>query len=395
MKLNASISIASNTIGSPTGYGQQGLLLAERLIKAGAKISNLSNYGLEGNISTLKVGKHEIPHYPRGFAIYSEDVLGLWHSHFLQSAPNENNAILGLYDVWVWNDMKYDGKLLAWTPLDHVTLPPAVAAFLRKPNVTAITMAPHGQRQLTENGIESVMIPHVIDSKQYKPTTEIAGKSARDYIGIDDSDFLVSMVAANKANGGFFHRKAFAENLLAFSIFAKDKPDVKLYLHTEPSAVYGGFNLPNLLQAVGVDLDRVIFPEPVQHRIGYPQEALCGLYTASDVFLACSYGEGFGVPQIEAQACGTRIITSNFAASADLASPDSWLIGGQPFWDEKQAAFFMIPHIPQIMQALNEAYEQRGDWHNKSEQALEFAKQFDADTVFAEKWLPFLQGVFE
>lgn len=367
-------------------------MLTERLLKHGAKVANLSNYGLEGNISTLKVGEHEIPHYPRGFALYSEDVLDVWHRHHLAQAPNKNNAIIGLYDVWVWNSMKYDGPLIAWTPLDHVTLPPAVAAFLRKPNVTTVAMSQHGVRQLTENDIESTYIPHMIDTTVYKPTFEIDGKPGKEFIGIKETDFLVGMVAANKANGGFFHRKAFAENLLAFSIFAKDKPDVKLYLHTEPSAIYGGFNLPLLIQSVGIELDRVIFPDPVVHRLGYSQEALAGLYTACDVVLSASYGEGFGVPQVEAQGCGTPIITSNFAASADLASEDSWKVQGQPFWDEKQTSFFMIPHIPSISQALEEAYlRPRG----KSETAVKFASQFEADTVFEQGWLPFLQRFFK
>jgi glycosyltransferase involved in cell wall biosynthesis len=390
-KLDMTLSLASNTIGSPTGYGMQGQLLAERLLKHGAKVANLSNYGLEGNISTLKFGKHEIPHYPRGFALYSEDVLGLWHQHHLAQAPNKKNAIIGLYDVWVWNNMQYDGKFFAWVPLDHITLPPAVAAFLRKPNVTAIAMSPHGVRQLAENGIASFYIPHSVDTSVYKPTPTIEGKPGKEYIGIQPDDFLVGMVAANKANGGFFHRKAFAENLLAFSIFAKDKPDVKLYLHTEPSAVYGGFNLPMLLQSVGIELDRVIFPDPVLHRIGYPPEVISGLYTAFDVFLSVSYGEGFGVPTIEAQACGSPVITSNFAASQDLASEDSWKVNGQPFWDEKQAAFFMIPQVKEIVDALEAAYSRpRG----KSEKAVEFAKQFDADKVFEEGWLKFLTEAF-
>jgi hypothetical protein len=82
------------------------------------------------------------------------------------------------------------------------------------------------------------------------------------------------------------------------------------------------------------------------------------------------------------------VITSNFAASKDLASEDSWKIDGQPFWDEAQGSFFQIPNVNRIVVALNEAYEgERG----RSQKAIDFAKQFDADLIWETKWLPFFR----
>jgi hypothetical protein len=95
---------------------------------------------------------------------------------------------------------------------------------------------------------------------------------------------------------------------------------------------------------------------------------------------------------VEAQACGTRVITSNFAASADLASPDSWKVEGQAFWDEPQASFFMIPSVNGIVAALDKAYNaERGT----SQQAIDFAKQFDVEKVWNENWMPFLRELYK
>jgi glycosyltransferase involved in cell wall biosynthesis len=207
---------------------------------------------------------------------------------------------------------------------------------------------------------------------------------------VPDDAFLVGIVAANKANGQI-HRKAFAENLLAFALHLKKHPDSYLYIHTDPSKAYGGFDLALLFRMVGIPKENVILPDLVQMRTGYPAEALAAFYTAFDVLLSTSYGEGFGVPTVEAQACGTRVITSNFAASQDLASEDSWKVDGQPFWDEAQASFFEIPSLNGIVKALDEAYEKRGH----SEASVEFAKQFDVDHVFNWYWLPFLKGLFK
>jgi hypothetical protein len=75
----------------------------------------------------------------------------------------------------------------------------------------------------------------------------------------------------------------------------------------------------------------------------------------------------------------------------DLASEDSWKIDGQPFWDEAQASFFQIPSLNGIIKALGEAYEKRGH----SDEAVEFAKQFDVETVWENHWMPFLKELFK
>lgn len=384
-KLKGAVSIASNSIGSSTGYGVQGQQLAEKLLKHGVHVANLSNYGLEGRIDAIRTKFGEVRHYPRGQTIYSDDVMAHWHNDFAKDFPNLPNVLFTLYDVWVLNNVKYDGKIVSWVPLDHVTLPPLVAKFLLRQNVIPVTMSPHGQRQLEENGIDSVYIPHAVDTKVFKPTTHYKGQPMREFLQVPEDAFLVSMVQANKANGQI-HRKALAEQFLAFGMFRRENPNSFLYLHMEPNKVYGGFDLPRLLKACGLDQSCVIIADADQLRVGYPQEFLAALYTASDALLACSYGEGFGVPVIEAQACGTRVITSGFAATQDLASEDSWLVGGQPFWDEAQGAFFSIPLVQSILEALVEATKAPKE---KSQKAIDFAKQFDVDVVWDKYWLPF------
>jgi glycosyltransferase involved in cell wall biosynthesis len=385
-KLNGVVSLATNTIGSPTGYGIQSQYLAERLLKHGVKVSNLSNYGLEGRIDKIRTKHGDVAHYPRGFKLYSDDVMDKWHLHFANQFPNLKNVLFTLYDVWVYNDLKYDGDIVSWVPLDHVTLPPQVRKFLLRTNVTPVTMSPHGQRQLQNAGIDSTYIPHAIDTKVFKPTHEAFGMPTRKYLDVPEDGFLVSMVQANKAGGNGIHRKAIAEQLFAFAMFREQHPNSYLYLHMEPSKVFGGFNLPVLLKSVGLDESVVRIADSETLRIGYPPEFLAAVYTASDVLLGVSYGEGFGVPVVEAQACGTRVITSGFAATQDLASPDSWLVGGQPFWDENQSSFFSIPFTQSIVEALGMAYKmERGT----SQVAIDFAKQFDVETVWRDYWLPF------
>lgn len=387
MTTYGAFSIASNSPGSPTGYGVQALLLAERLKREGHDVAALSNYGLEGSMSELDTKYGKIPHYPRGYTLYSGDVLEMHHKHFL-AGREVPNKIITLYDAWVYTDVPNIDKLdfWSWTPVDHITVPPKVLKWAKRDNVKTIAMSPFGQREFEKNGVDAAYIPHAVNTNQYKPTETIDGVPAREYMGLKD-EFLVGMVSANKANGSI-HRKAFAENLLAFAIFKQSHPDAVLYIHAEPSKVFGGFNLPVLLKAVGLGPNDVLFPDPVKLRYGYSPEEMAGIFSTMDVLLHASYGEGFGVPAIEAQACGTRVIGSNWAATPDVVGEDSWLVDGQPFWDEAQTSFFQIPLIPSLVNALSEAYKaDRG----ASSTAIEFAKQFDANTVYDQYWKPFIQ----
>lgn len=390
-KLKGALSVASNSYGIPTGYGVQTEMLIDRLTRHGIKAACLSNFGLEGRIETIKTPYGNVPHYPKGFKQYSQDVIPVWHEDFMSKHRSLKGALFTLYDQWVYNELDFDGDILAWTPLDHVTLPPSVLKFLLKKNVHPITMSPHGQRQLEKAGIESTYIPHSIDTKVMKPTYKTFGVPTREYLQVPEDAFLVSIVQANKANG-LVHRKAVAEQLLAFAMFRERHPDAYLYLHMEPSNAYGGFNIPTLLRACGLTDEYVRILNSDVNRVGYPTDFLAAVYTASDVMLQCSYGEGFGVPVVEAQACGTRVITSGWAATQDLAGEDSWLVDGQPFWDEPQQAFYHIPSIPSIVNALELAYvEPRGE----SKTAIEFAKQFDVERVWNWYWMPFLREFYK
>lgn len=388
---NLAVAIASNSPGMPTGYGVQTELLTNNLLHAGAKVASFSNYGLEGSISSIKTPFGEMAHYPKGLTTYSDDVMPHHYNHFQTANPGKKHVLITLYDVWVYKNPALDEiPIHSWVPLDHVTMPPGVERWLRKDNVTPIAMSPFGQREMESKGIESIYIPHSINTKLYKPTDKIQGKPTREFMGIGEDDFLVGIVAANKANGQL-HRKAFAENLMAFALFVKEHPTAKIYIHAEPSKAYGGFDLGSLVKAVGIPQENVLFPNPVDLRYGFSSAHMAALFSTMDVLLSTSYGEGFGVPTVEAQACGTRVITSNWAASADLASEDSFLIDGQPFWDEPQQSWFMIPKIPSILQALKQAKEKP----RHSEASMKFAAEFDNKNVWDNYWMPYLKTVAE
>jgi hypothetical protein len=388
------ILFVSNAPWASTGYGQQTKQVTSRLLNTGYPTAVACLYGLEANSTIYPTENGPLYCYPRGADTYSNDVIPAHAYDWFNQDPEAKKLIITLFDVWVFKGDKWqDWPVASWVPIDHTPVPPEVAQWCQKDFVTPIAMSKYGQEALRKVGIESVYIPHAIETI-FEPTEEIKNTqgetiTSRQLMGIPEDAFVVGMNAANK--GIYPNRKAFGENLLAFSMFSQGKDDVYLYLHSDAQGSLGGIKLHNLITACGIDKSKVIFADPYQLRYGVSQEQLACLYTGMDVLLATSYGEGFGIPTIEAQACGTPVIVSNFAASTELCG-DGWLINGQPLWDAPQNSFFHIPSIPEIINALSEAYKRD---RIKSIKAMEFAQDYYADAVYEKYWKPFLEDYFK
>ena len=185
-------------------------------------------------------------------------------------------------------------------------------------------------------------------------------------------------------------RKAFDAQLLAFALFAERHPDAVLYFHTERFGGMGGIPLDPLIEAAGIPSEKVFFVNQYQNRIGIPDHAMAAIYTGLDVLLAPTLGEGFGITVIEAQSCGTPVIVNNFSAQPELVG-DGWIVNGQPIWDASQQAWFQMPLVSEILNALEAAYERRGE---RSSQARNFiVENYDADKVYADLWRPMLEDL--
>lgn len=64
--------------------------------------------------------------------------------------------------------------------------------------------------------------------------------------------------------------------------------------------------------------------------LGYvPEEDLAGLYSLATVFAFPSLYEGFGLPPLEAMACGTPVLTSHHSAMEEVCGEAAWLVDPQ------------------------------------------------------------------
>lgn len=377
----------SNAPWAATGYGEQTAQVTQRLNNDGHDVGIFSNYGLEGAASEWQGMRV----WPRGAEQYSNDVTPAQMQEHFQNSKSDTPLLITLYDVWVFKGAQWDNwPIASWVPVDHAPCPAEVARWLAKPNVTPIAMSKFGKQQLENIGLESLYVPHGIDTKTFKPTPYLINDkgehvTGNELIGFGEDKFIVMFAAANK--GVYPSRKAFAENLIAFRMFADKHDDAVLYLHTEQHGGMGGINLNDLLSAIELKPEKVRFVDQYAYRGPLSKEYLAACYTAADVFLACSKGEGFGVHVPEAQACGTPVIVSDYSAQPELVG-HGWIVDGQPDWDPMQRSWWITPNINTIVEALEQAY---ANGKGTSAKAIEFAANYDCDVVYKNHWQPALE----
>jgi glycosyltransferase involved in cell wall biosynthesis len=196
----------------------------------------------------------------------------------------------------------------------------------------------------------------------------------------------------NAANRGRIPiRKAFGEMADAMATFMRDRPDVYWMIHTEPQGLSEGVNLPRLMQATGVDSQRVRYPNPIQFRNGIPQDAIASLFSAADCHLLTSMGEGFGIPVAEAAACGTLSVVSDFSAQPELLTVHGKKVPVQRVWDEFQGSFFAIPNVAAIITSLQEVYEEtKAGKVDRGAIAAEMHR-YDQTALYNASWKPLIE----
>lgn len=368
----------SNAPDTPTGYGSQTKQVVSRLLAEGHKVDVLANYGQIAGIRDWNGAAI----WAQGHTQYSVDVIDE------QVKVIEPDWIMTLYDVWVLKGALKDraDRVISWTPIDHYPVTPEVLRWAREHRT--IAMSRFGQRALAEQGVESTYIPHAVE-RIFTPTES----NIRERMQVPEDAFLVTINAANI--GTTPPRKWWSGNLQAMAMLMARHDDVYLYIHTDLVRP-NGVPIPILVDALGMPKERVRKVDHMPYRCGLiGEDELARIYSASDVLLATSKGEGFGIPVVEAMACGTPAIVADFSAQPELVGDTGWRVPVQLDWDHYQASFFCEPLVHHAAAALEAAYLEHGSEAASGRRLAAIAKaaEYDADTVWEQHWRPFLAGL--
>ena len=277
-------------------------------------------------------------------------------------------------------------NLASWFPVDCDPLGCGDTEFLRESGAVPIAMSLFGKRILENEGAEPLLVPHGYDPDIYYPGDRHVYRDTLP--GVTDDTLVIGLAAMNRDV-----RKGFFEQFAAFARFHARHPDTFLAVHSTPGA-NPGFNLHGMADRLGISA-AVGFPDSYSYDLGLiSEQQMATWYNGLDVLSLCSYGEGFGLPLIEAQACGIPVITTDASAMTELCGA-GFLVSGTPYWTDGHQSFWTRPDISDIEQAYEGAY---AAWERNAlpkRQAVEFAAQFAVDRVMENHWVPALSALEE
>ena len=153
-------------------------------------------------------------------------------------------------------------------------------------------------------------IPEDADTSIFRP---IPAAQARleviKLLGCDPSPFIFAI-------GGVEPRKNIKRLLSAFIIVKHTNPELRLVVLDNN---WRGRNLVDVISKMGLEKD-------VIRVSSLSDKDMAMLYNAACLFVFPSLCEGFGLPILEAMACGTPVITSNLTAMPEVAGEAAFFV---------------------------------------------------------------------
>src|SRR3990167_3040332 len=245
-----------------------------------------------------------------------------------------------LTDIWACHYLHTLPKPYPWHWLRHITLDtenitPWWAETIRNTDVP-IAFSNMGRKLLDSIDVTwGAYIQHGIDTKTFHPATndeKLKLRADREWMEVLQAnqfspkgkgvlapdDFVVLCIAHNQ------FRKNLDVLLRAFAKFAIDKTNVKLIMHCQPRDGHG-WDIPQLLRKY--NLFGKVFLTSMNSKmvadVFVSDKMMRDLYVSADVHALLSGGEGFGIPIVEAMACGIPNVATMWTTPKEFLADET------------------------------------------------------------------------
>lgn len=238
---------------------------------------------------------------------YKPDVvitlLDLWRLDFVVKAKQDN--------PFIW---------LAYLAVEGEDFPKSVFNFGKKIMTLEylglidylVTYSQFGKKEIEKLDIKvDNVIPLGVDTDTFKPKEIDRQAVIKQVFKRDDNPFIFLFVGDNQI------RKRLDLLLMGWSRFQKeDKGKSILLLLTDPVSEIG-FDIPELKKRYKIE--STVYHRDATTKIqGIEEPDLIIMYNLCDCYVMVSGGEGFGLPYLEASACGKPIIMPDYATPKEI-----------------------------------------------------------------------------
>jgi len=320
-------------------------------------------------------------------------------AHPLLPEDQDNyDLIIAHFDVWMLEGTKYLDRIhkpfVWWVIMDHVPTPIPTVKVLSRKNVYGVPITRWARDQMVRDGVPEGKlfdnIYHGIDLDKWKPvkTDEVVGFP-------EGAEFVVVSVVANLG-----YREAIPLMVEGFAKFLRETgADAYYYIHADPypEPRSFGYDLPEVVSQVqklyDVDLrGRIYF----KGRWGYVSErSLMAVYSRADVQLLTVMGGAFELPILEAGACGTPTISTDFSGMTEVIGEDRGILVPPRawFWNNLTSAKQAVPHPDDIAEALRVYYDDPKLRKKHVDNLLAWIRRNATWDIVAKRWLEVIDDV--
>ncbi len=361
----------------PTAFSKNAGMIARGLKLKGYDVYFLATSGFLGK-GTWK----EIPiwgHQP-SIAILGYLIEGLGIEHVIQH-----------FDAWLYGtsvrNLGLSEMISCYTPVEDSEIPMAIFDATRGSYIVA--MSETVQRAWQQTGRQAVWIPHAVDPQLYHPVSIEKKIAFLKEFGIPEKAVVFCIVGANN------WRKNLGMQVRAFAHCVHSLPEPPyLILHTQldenADDARGASNLSEMISRLKIGK---YIRTPAQWSLPfYPEEELVKVYQASDINLLATCGEAFGLPIIEAGACGVPSIVTAGGAADEVKGDGGLAVKiATRFYRMAPLTWGVYPSYTGLCQAMKKLavnYELRAD---KGNEAFKNAGKYYKDQVL-KYWDWYLKG---
>lgn len=164
--------------------------------------------------------------------------------------------------------------------------------------------------------------------------------------------------------GTFEPRKNLTVLLEAYQHLLDQGSELRLVIAGKKGWLYRGFF--ERLHDLGLE-DQLVFPGFV------PEADLPALYSAAEMFVFPSLYEGFGLPVLEAMACGTAVVSSNAASLPEVAGDAALMVDPHSVGDLVQAISTLSENenLRQELEAKGQRQAKKFSWEKTARETLD------------------------
>ena len=271
----------------------------------------------------------------------------------------------------LWRGMKmpdgavYRPPILAYLAIDGYNSPRSWDFLVDR--VQRIAMSHFGQQTMPE----APVVWHGVDTSVFYPRDKREAKRA---LGFDPDGFLVLRVDKNT------WRKDYPASWKALRPALRAHPDIAVHFHCRRNAS-DGYDLEGVRWNDEDIRERVTHTADLGLTVGVGEDQLATLYSAADLFLSTSWGEGFGLTLLEAMACGTPALAQDCSSITEVVGPGGILVKPKGRMHVPMGQEQCIPDVDKFAYWIEHLYNARAMREKLGQAAVEHAAQFSWDVA--------------